>query len=137
MKTILLSAFCALLIGVSSPALAQDCCQRCQQKCCCESCCHLVCEMKPVKKTTYTCECEDFCIPGPSKRCLNCDSDDCAKDCKGDDCCHKKYSWIPTCAKLCHRKKLVKHEETVMQPTYKWVTETLCPKCAKGCVTHE
>jgi hypothetical protein len=76
-------------------------------------------DIKKVTKTTYSCECEDFCVPGPSQRCVVC-----------DECGNKQHVYTPTCATMRTRKRLVKHDTTTEQKTYKWVVENLCSQCA-------
>lgn len=97
-------------------------CSRCGQACCARKVCRVVCEMKEVKETKYSIECEDFCVPGPSccrtKACTRCGGKSC------DDC------QIPTCGPVRTRKKLVKTEVTKKVPTYKCVVVDLCPQCA-------
>ena len=67
MKSLICCALVALAYG-SSLALAGDCCQHCGCQCACQKVCRLVCETKKVTKVDYDCECEDFCVPGPSER---------------------------------------------------------------------
>jgi hypothetical protein len=74
--------------------------------------CRLVCEIEEVKKVTYCCEAEDFCIPGPSHNCG----------------CQE----IPSCGEVRTRHKLVKKEEVKKAPKYKCVVEYLCPHCCAG-----
>jgi len=118
------SLCCAVLLVVCAAplALGQECCDRCDL-CGCASPCRKVCrcvpEVKKTPKVTYSCECEDFCVPGPSQRSAYC-----------DDCGKKQYVYTPTCAEVRTRKKLVKHETMVEKKTYKWVVETICDACA-------
>jgi len=81
--------------------------------------CRLVCEMRKVPKTTYDCECEEFCVAGPSTRSTVC-----------DDCGCKRWVYTPTCGKVRTRTKLIKNETFTEKMTYKWVVEDLCCKCA-------
>jgi hypothetical protein len=81
--------------------------------------CRVICETKKVPKVTYSCECEDFCVPGPSERTRVCDCDNC-----------KKWVYTPTCGTVRTRKKLVKHEEMKEVVSYRWVVENMCPACA-------
>jgi hypothetical protein len=111
---------CALvLLAGSASAQAGDCCDSCG----CDSQCCKVCRCVPTTKkvttTQYDCECEDFCVPGPSQRTI----------CH-DECGKKKIIYTPTCADVRTRKKLVKKETSKTVPTTKWVVENLCPKCA-------
>ncbi|HEX3726515.1 MAG TPA: hypothetical protein VHV08_09750 [Pirellulales bacterium] len=100
-------------------ARAQDCCNQCGCSCDCCKVCRCVPITKKVPKITYSCECEDFCIPGPSDRCV-----------VHDECGHRKHVYTPTCAHMRTRKKLVKHETMEEVQSYKWVVENLCCKCA-------
>jgi hypothetical protein len=79
---------------------------------CCEhvrKVCRMVCVTEEVKEIKYGCACEDFCIPGPSKKCG----------------CQE----IPVCGEVRTRRKLVKHEVVKKVPKYKCVVEYLCPHC--------
>lgn len=100
-----------------SPA-GGPCCQRCGCQDSCRKVCRLVCEMKETVKTTYSCVCDDVCVPGPSKNCVS-DCDRCSQP-----------TQVPTCARVKTRKLLVKHEEKVQRPTYRWVVEYVCDGCA-------
>jgi hypothetical protein len=79
-----------------------------------------VCETKKVPKITYDCECEEFCVPGPSQCCTVC-----------DECGHQRKVYTPTCGKLRSRTKMVKHETFEEQVVYKWVVESVCCSCAQ------
>lgn len=111
----------ACLTSVASAG--ESCCAACGCQCECQLVCRLKCETKEVTKVTWSCKCEDFCLPGPSTRCKECGTDDCG-------CPKKTYSWIPGCAQLYTKKVPVKHEEKIKKQTYKWVVERVCPKCA-------
>lgn len=109
-------------------------CARCGCSEGCQKICRLVCENKKVTTTCWGCQSEDFCIPCPSEpngqHCeLVCDETDpkapCAKP--------KKFvwtEWMPSSAKVHTKKKLMKRTVTKSIPSYKWVTEDLCPQCA-------
>jgi hypothetical protein len=98
-------------------------CSHCRRCCECQKVCRVVCEMKEVTKTTYSCKCEDFCVPGKSCRVDNaCSCGHCA------DC--RKQAWVPTAAYIKTRKVPVKHVEKKLVPTYKLVVEYVCPQCA-------
>lgn len=97
-----------------------ECCGRC---CGCEKVCRLVCEMKETTKITWSCKCEDFCVPGKSQRCAaSCDCGHCSK-------CREE-SWVPTAAYIKTRKVPVKHIEKIPKPSYRLVVEYLCTSCA-------
>ena len=123
----------AILVIAFSTAwtCAQECCCSCGCLTCIRKVCHVKCETKKVPKTIYSCECEDFCVPGPSKKC----GYECEVDCHG--CEHRKINWIPQCAKVHTRNKLKKTTVDKEEKTYKWVVETFCEKCATRCVTTE
>jgi hypothetical protein len=110
---------CALVLLAAHQGLADDCCQSCGCDAQCCKVCRCVPSTKKVTKTEYSCECEDFCVPGPSLRTV----------CR-DECGKKKIVYTPTCAEVRTRKKLAKKETSRNEPTTKWVVENLCPKCA-------
>lgn len=116
-------------------------CSHCRCQSSCRKVCRLVCEEKKVEVICLGGKCEDFCLPGPSKRgcrhceelCATCPS--CAKD--GVVAGPKKfvwYEWIPGCAKLHTKNKLMKKVETKKIPSYKWVVEDLCGRCEGNCL---
>lgn len=119
---IMLAAVAALVACATRAEAGRFFCHHCG---CCRNCkkiCRLKCEKKEESKIEYVCECEDFCIPGPSKKCgvkTEC-------DCDGH---HRKILWQPTCARVHTRKKLVKKEVTKEVPDYKWVVEEYCCVC--------
>jgi hypothetical protein len=75
--------------------------------------------MKKVTKVEYSCECEDFCVPGRGE-----------KICQ--DCC-REPAYKPASAEVRTKKKLIKHEVITEEPTYKWVVERVCDECAQRC----
>ena len=126
----------ALVTLLAGHAWAQGC-QHCGCKAHCHKVCRLVCEEKKVEITCFGVKTEDFCVPGPSKRaCKNhdhvCDFDH--EHCNQDAVCTgpKKFvwtQWIPGCAKIHTKKKLMKRTVTKTIPSYKWVVEVLCGQC--------
>jgi hypothetical protein len=113
-------------------------CDHCGCAAPCQKVCRLVCETKKVEITCWGCKCEEFCIPGPSKRgCKHCETvcADCDQAANPNGVCvqPKKfvwYEWIPgCCAKVQTRKKLMQKKITKEIPTYKWKVETLCATC--------
>ena len=120
------SLLAILLVLVSAPTALAQCCAHCGCASNCQKVCRVVCEVKKVPKVTYDCECEDFCVPGPSCRSTVC-----------DDCGHKKHVYTPGCGKVRTRTKLVKNETFEEKVTYKWVVETLCCNCAQRCAAAE
>lgn len=89
--------------------------------------CRLVCKDKEIKETRWKCECEDFCVPGPSHPC--------GEDCECDPTKKSGFwcikLWQPGCAKVRTRKVLVKDEVKRTVPSHEWVVEELCEGC--GC----
>jgi hypothetical protein len=121
-KTIsLLTCLTAVLATLS--AQADDCCQHCGCQAPCQKVCRVVCEVQKVPVIYYTCECEDFCVPGPSHIC----GKECQTDCCGHTC--RRIVWAPGCGKPHTRKKPVKHQVMVEKCVYKYVVEYLCPQC--------
>jgi hypothetical protein len=132
----LLFAVVAGLAALTANSQTASGCDHCGGGGACQKVCRLVCENKKVEVTCWGCKCEDFCIPGPSKRgCKHCDTvcefcDDC--DPNAVHAQPKKfvwYDWMPGCATIHTRKKLVKQTVTKTVPSYKWVVEDLCPQC--------
>jgi hypothetical protein len=125
----------SLSLAFVSNVLA-DCCDHCGCDCGCRKVCHLKCDVKKVTKIEYSCECEDFCVPGKSQKCgtkCECHCKQCLLGCR-EHCCEKPV-YKPTCAEVHTKKKLIKHEVTKEVPTYKWVVETVCDDCACRCLT--
>jgi hypothetical protein len=119
-----------VLIGglLSAVASADCCCEQCGCDCRPHKVCRLVPDKKKVPKITYDCECEDVCVPGPSKICgYKCECED---DCTCGGHMHRKPIWQPTCARVKTRVKLMKKEEIKEVCSWKWVVEDLCPQCA-------
>jgi hypothetical protein len=126
----------ALMIFAVTSTIALGC-DHCGGAGACQKVCRLVCETKKVEITCWGCKCEDFCVPGPSKPgCRHCETvcDDCEA---GSDPSAVHYQsrkfvwteWIPGCATIRTRKKLMKKTITKTIPSYKWVVEHLCPHC--------
>jgi len=91
--------------------------------------CRVICETKKVKEVKYKCECEDFCVPGPSENLGKvCETDECGK-------VHHRIQWRPGCAEVYTKTKLIKYEETKEVPSWKWVVEEVpcCAPCQAGC----
>ena len=103
-----------------------DCCSHCGCQCEPTKVCRLVPDTKKVTKIEYECECEDFCVPGKSTRCVSC-----------DECGKRKIVYTPTCGEVRTRTKLVKKEKVTKVPICKCVVEDLCPSCAKQCSASE
>jgi hypothetical protein len=131
MTKYLIPCWTVYILLATSAAMAQDCCHRCGCHACCHKVCRVICETKTVGEVTYTCECEDFCVPGPSIRCGT--KSDCDADCEGCEHCHQKPNYVPGCATVHTRKKLVRHVTQKQVPNYRWVVEYLCDGCAEKC----
>jgi hypothetical protein len=116
---------CAVLLAFCQSALAQ-CCDHCGCESNCRKVCRVVCEVKKVPKVEYDCECEDFCVPGPSCRSTVC-----------DECGHKKHVYTPGCGKVRTRTKLIKKETMEEKVIYKWVVEKLCCGCEERCAAAD
>ncbi|QDU25213.1 hypothetical protein ETAA8_02760 [Anatilimnocola aggregata] len=124
--------FAAAIVAISTAlTIAQECCVTCGCNVCIRKVCHVKCEIKKVPKIEYSCECEDFCVPGPSKKC----GYECTPGCDG--CSQCKVNWVPQCAEVHTRHKLKKTTVDKEEKTYKWVVETFCEQCATRCVTSE
>jgi hypothetical protein len=137
MQRIILSLFAAL--AMTMPAMAGDCGCADAAGCCDAACCGKRCELqigtKKVKVTCFDCECEDICLPGPSRKlCTHSENvcSECGSDC-GCTCGHKggpKFvwsEWCPSkCGKITNVKKLVKREVEKEVPDYKWVVVDCC-----------
>jgi len=123
-------------------ALAGDCCcAHCGCACKGQKVCRLVCEEKKVDVICWGCKCEDFCVPGHSKPgCRHCE---CVCGECGDPCdCSKPHAkskafvwtdWVPGCASIFTKTKLMQKTITKTVPSYKWVVEDLCPECEANC----
>lgn len=137
MQPRLLLAALSAALAISSANLATAFgCDHCGQVCPCQKTCRLVCETKKVEITCWGCKCEDFCIPGPGKPgCKHCETvcEHCEiGDPKGVHSQPQKFvwtEWIPGCAKIHTKKKLMKKTVTKTIFSYKWVVEDLCPHC--------
>jgi hypothetical protein len=111
---------CTVLLYVGRTAAAGDCCQHCGCRDNCCKVCRVICETKKVPKPIYDCECEDFCVPGPSS-CEVC----------YDECGCKQRVFTPGCGTVRTRVKLVKKENFEEKKVYKRVVEDLCCQCAE------
>lgn len=97
-------------------------CKHCGQPATCKVC-RAVAEKKKVSDTVFSCECEDFCVPGRSQ--VTCEE---AVD--DDGCVTSKIQWIPTAGQMRQRKKLVKSTESREETQWKLVVEHVCANCA-------
>ncbi len=92
--------------------------------------------------TCWGSQCEDFCVPGPSKPgCKHCktvcaECDDASCDCYQPHATPKTFvwrEWIPGCARVHTKTKLMKKVVTEKVPSYKWEVEELCTECTHCC----
>jgi hypothetical protein len=100
-----------------------------------------LCEEKKVDVVCWGCVCEDFCLPQHNKPgCVHCETV-CAK-CdeprgpKAPCVLPKRFvwtEWIPGCATMHTKKKLMKKTESVTVKSFKWVVVDLCPQCQACC----
>jgi hypothetical protein len=125
MRTCNLVVAAAAIVLSASSAQAGHFCHHCGCERNCKKVCRLECGTKKETKTEYAAECEDFCVPGHSKKC------GVKIECDGQGHHHRKVIWQPTCAKVHTRKKLVKKEVTKEVPDYKWVVEEYCCVCGQ------
>jgi hypothetical protein len=131
----LVSIFALLLLGdgLSRSNFAMSC-DMCKSSAPCNKVCRLVREEKKIEVTCWGCECEEFCVPGPSKPgCTHCEKvcEFCEKDSETVTR-PKKFvwtNWIPGCADMHTRKKMMKRTIIKTVPSYKWVVEDLCESC--------
>lgn len=153
MRILVLTATFSLLL--TAGVLAADCgtppgcCE--PQVDCCGGCggstvCQIVCEMKKVKKTVWTYECDEFCtmLPGCGPLGILCGQgcgNKCESDCGScglDACCGqsscdpcaalRRPVHPPKCGKVRTRKTLVKKTIECEVPVYKTIVV-----CADGC----
>ena len=131
-----------LTVLAALPALSLEAGELCCALCGCHDrttkVCRLVCETKKVPITCYGCREEDFCVPGPSTP----GAEHCEAVCGSSlPCAQRRFvwsEWFPAgSADVFTRKKLQKRTVTREVPSYKWVTEDLCPRCAADCETGE
>lgn len=115
----------------ASPAKADEgsCCQGCGCQSCCKKVCRLVCETKKIKEPYYCCECEDFCLPGPSKCCGY------REVCEPCGKTHLEKIWQPSCGHVKTRYHLVKKEVEKEVCVYKCEVVYLCNRCCQHCKT--
>jgi hypothetical protein len=123
----------------------EGCCCRCGCPSECQKVCRLVCEEKTVDVVCWGCKCEYFCLPGPStphgEHCeMICGECDASGDCTRPHAKAKRFvwtDWVPGCAKIHVRKKLMQKTVAKKVPSYKWVVEDLCPACCESTTAAE
>jgi hypothetical protein len=132
----------ALALSAAGEATADEgCCAHCGRRGACGKVCRLVLEEKKVEITCWGCKSEDFCVPGPSQPgCRHCDEAcgpcDAAGNPQGVCARPKRFTWtewIPGCAEIYTRTKLMRKTVVRKAPSYKWVVEDLCDHCEARC----
>jgi hypothetical protein len=126
MKAFAMAVLIVLAGHVSKTQAGHHYCRHCGCQQHCKKVCRLICGTKKEVKPVYCCECEDFCVPGPSVRC----GVQCECNRLGIKCCHAVYK--PTCAEVRTKKVLVKKEIEKEVPAYKWVVEEVCCQCGQA-----
>jgi len=129
MKNLRMVLAVGLVAWVSDVQAGYRHCDHCGCRQNCKKYCRLVCGTKTETKTVYSCESEDYCVPGPSEKC----GVKCECDCEGHK--HRTTIWKPTCAKVRTRTNLVKKEIKKEVPDFKWVVEEICGGCGH-CVSR-
>jgi hypothetical protein len=128
---------------VSAQSLAGHhggCCANCGCHCPTRKVCRWEWEEKEVKEVVWKCECEDFCIPGPSPLCHapQCEEcADCCENCAGGHCDkplggflhHKKKCGLPCSCKVRTKNILVRTEKIKKVKVPKCVIEDVCDRC--------
>jgi hypothetical protein len=114
-----------MMIG-AIPAAAGEHCARCGACRNLKKVCRAVPEVEEIEQICWSVKCEDFCVPGPSKRCgIVHECDQCGPWCR--------TIWQPTCACVRTRKVPVKTVVKRKIPKVKWVVETVCADCCHAC----
>jgi hypothetical protein len=129
--------FALALLALCNSAAGHDRCAHCGIRGPCRKICRLVTEEKPISITCWGCQCEDICLPGPSKP--GCEH--CSMVCAADDSCRHQDSiqtepkrfvwkdWLPGSAKIYSKTRLMKKTVTKQLPAHKWVVEDVCDQC--------
>ncbi|MDZ4783087.1 MAG: hypothetical protein SGJ19_22810 [Planctomycetia bacterium] len=140
-SSLLCAAICTTWLASLSKA-GDGCCTHCGCSAHCRKVCRLVKEEKKVEITCWGSQCEDFCLPLPSRPgCKHCkmvcaECDDVSCDCYKPHATPKKFvwrDWIPGCARVHTKNKLMKKVVEEKVPAYKWVVEEMCDECTHGC----
>jgi hypothetical protein len=125
-------------VSTTSTGFGEEACKcaHCKKQVACTKVCHLVCEEKKIEITCWGCECEEFCIPGPSTpKCEHCKDVKCScvegvnPKVASKPKTFSWTSWLPGGATVQTRKKLMKRTTTETAPSHKWVVEDLCMEC--------
>lgn len=128
MRAIVLALIVSALSGLSAVAAGSDCAAGTCSVCGCCAATRKICRVSEEKgkksKTVFSCECEDFCIPGKSKFCgYRAECGEC-----GETKCVKV--WKPGCGEVRTRKVLKKSSEDEEVTEYKWEVVEVCDACA-------
>lgn len=128
MRAIVLALFVSALTGLSVQAMGSDCAAGACSVCGCCAATRKICRVSEEKgkksKTVFSCECEDFCIPGKSQFCgYRAECGEC-----GETKCVKV--WKPGCGEVRTRKVLKKSTEDKEVTEYKWEVVEVCDACA-------
>jgi hypothetical protein len=127
--------------AVNAVSACDLCCARCGVAEAHTKVCRLVSVEKKLTETCWSCETEDFCLPGPSKpTCRHCDiacEDPTTPGHCGHGYWHKYFmwsEWAPCgCGRVATKKKLMRRTVTKTVSSYKWVVEDLCADCEAEC----
>lgn len=130
-RGLLASVSLAAVLSLPIMAFAANCCGWCGCECVPQRYCRVVCEIKKVPKVTYSYEQEDFCVPGPSEK-VNCHFETVPAHFR-PNCTREKrvWDWLPGCAEVKTRTRLVKKVVEKEEKTYKWVVDYVCGDCAQ------
>lgn len=125
MRTLSIALLVVLAGMVSSTQASQRHCQHCGSQQNCRKVCRLICGKKKDSKPVYSCECEDFCVPGASVQCG--ETWVCTR--LGTKC--RKPVYKPVCASVHSKIVLVKKKSEKEVPDYKWVVDEVCCRCGE------
>ena len=130
-------ALSSLLLTNPTAQAIEPCCCSCGCAAPCRKVCRLECGEKKVEVICWGCKCEDFCVACKSEKlCKHCETvcENCGEKADTEVCSKPKnfvwFDWNPGGARIYTKTKLMKKVETVTVPSYKWVVEDMCPKCA-------
>lgn len=127
MKRVIVGFSVGMMVLLGMRAIASDCAGVCSQ-CGCDAptrkICRVVEDVKKTSKTSYSCECEDFCIPGKSDFCgYKTECGPC-----GETKCKKV--WKPTCGESAKKTVLMKTVTPKETKTHKYEVIEVCDACA-------
>jgi hypothetical protein len=129
---------CAVPADCSRQGTKVTCCTCCGGHACCRKVCKVVCTIQEVKKTVWTVECKEFCVPNPAicgGKCGTCGPTLCGEKCgvcSQTPCCCKPCQTPPKCGPVRTKKELIKKEIVCKVPTYKCVV-VCCGRCPGDC----